>query len=131
MSEVGLSLPAVVSSDGPRRGPACPRAEWPGRQRTENKMIGRMLPRVARMAGALLALSAVLAVASGTASASQIYNNNVSPRNIDLLPSVGCEALSTAEFGGQVQFAGTPRTNATVTTIMSSWACQNLQGGAS
>lgn len=93
-------------------------------------MIGRMLPKVAGMAGALLVLSAVFALAAGSAGAAQIYNNNVSPRNIDLLPSVGFEALSTAEFGGQVQFAGTPRTNATVTTIMSSWACQNLQGGA-
>jgi hypothetical protein len=93
-------------------------------------MIGRMLPRVSRMACALLALTAVFAVATGTASAGVIYNNNVAPRNIVLLPSVGFEATSTAEFGGQVQFAGTPRTNATVTAIMSSWACQNLKGGA-
>jgi hypothetical protein len=40
------------------------------------------------------------------------------------VPSVGFEAQSASEFGGQVQFAGTARKSPKVNVVMSSWACQ-------
>jgi hypothetical protein len=81
------------------------------------------------MAAALLASAGALAVGAAAASAEVIYDNAVSPP-VKNLPSLGYEATQTSEFGGLVKFAGTSRTNPTVTITMSSWACQNLQGGA-
>ena len=40
------------------------------------------------------------------------------------MPRSGFEATSTAEFGGQVEFAGTNRKDPAVTATMSSWGCQ-------
>jgi hypothetical protein len=92
-------------------------------------MTGSMLLRVARMSGALLALTAVFAVTAGTASATVIYNNTPAPKEKNY-PSVGFEATSTSEFGGQVAFApGYPGLSSKVTVTMSSWACGNLEGG--
>ena len=53
-----------------------------------------------------------------------IFNNipNPAPGNV---VSMAYEATSTSEFGGQVSFAGSLRTNPTVTVLMSSWGCQN------
>jgi hypothetical protein len=42
----------------------------------------------------------------------------------DNLPSLGYQATQTAEFGAQVQFAGTARKLSTATVTMSSWTCQ-------
>jgi hypothetical protein len=74
---------------------------------------------------AMVALAVgVLAAAATAASAREVvYSNIVSP-----LPgnyaSIGYEATSTAEYGGQVQLAGTGRKHAIVTVAMSTWACQ-------
>jgi hypothetical protein len=92
-------------------------------------MTGRIPARAAKLAGALLAATAAAALAAGTADAALIYNNQPTPKPKNL-SSIGFEATSTSEFGGQVEFAGTNRTSPTVSVLMSSWACQNLQGGA-
>jgi hypothetical protein len=64
------------------------------------------------------------ALAPAGASSATIYNNIPSPQPPNV-PSVGFEATSTSEFGGQVGLAGSERTNPTVTVLMSSWACQS------
>ncbi len=92
-------------------------------------MTGRTPARAARLACALLAVTATAALAAGTASAALIYDNQPAPLPKNLV-SLGFEATSTSEFGGQVEFAGTARTSPTVSVTMSSWACQNLQTGA-
>ncbi len=74
---------------------------------------------------ALLAMGA-LAVAAGAASAGSattIYNNIPNPHPKDLV-SQSFEATSTSEFGGQVEFAGTARSEPTVKVALSSYACQ-------
>jgi hypothetical protein len=77
---------------------------------------------------ALLAITAVAAMTAAAAGASTIYNNTPKPKPKNLV-SLGFEATQTSEFGGAVSFAGTARTNPTITVTMSSWACQNLLGG--
>ncbi|HYM65320.1 MAG TPA: hypothetical protein VES68_02455, partial [Candidatus Sulfotelmatobacter sp.] len=76
---------------------------------------------VASAAGALMFGS--LAVGA-FASTEVIYNNvpNPLPGN---LSSEAFEAQSVFEFGGQVMFAGTSRTDPKVTVIMSSWGCES------
>lgn len=83
-----------------------------------------MTGRISKLAVAILVVTALVAVAAGTASAAVIYNNipNPFPGNV---ASQAFEATSTSEFGGQVTFAGTARKNPTVTVVMSSWACQS------
>jgi hypothetical protein len=92
-------------------------------------MTGRIPARAAKLVAALLATTAVLAVIAGAASAAGtvIYNNIASPLPGNL-PSVGFEATSASEFGGQVELAGASATKTTVTVGMSSWACES--GGA-
>ncbi len=92
-----------------------------------DNMIGRIPARAAKLVVALLAMSAASAA---TASAStSIYDNIPMPLPGNMV-SMAFEATSTSEFGAQVEFAGTVRKNPTVTVTMSSWACQNLKGGA-
>ncbi|MGP0100516.1 MAG: hypothetical protein ACLPUT_02705 [Solirubrobacteraceae bacterium] len=76
------------------------------------------------MAAALLATTAVAALAAGTASAEVVYNNVPSPLPGNFA-SIGLAATSTTEFGGEVELAGSARKNPTVTVVMSSWACQS------
>lgn len=78
---------------------------------------------------AVASLGLVVALAPGAAGAWQspsnvIYNNipNQVPGNV---PSIGFEATSTSEFGGQMQFDGNQRKDPTVTVLMSSWACKS------
>jgi hypothetical protein len=86
-------------------------------------MTGRIPRRAAKLAAAILAATALLAVAAGTASAELVYNNIPSalPGNF---ASIGLAATSSTEFGGEVELAGTARTNPTVTVVMSSWTCE-------
>jgi hypothetical protein len=93
-------------------------------------MTGRIPVRSAKLAAALFAVVAVVAVGAGSASATVIYNNVPKPMPGNLV-SQAFEATQTSEFGGQVEFAGTARKSPTVVVALSSWACQNLQGGAS
>lgn len=65
------------------------------------------------------------AIVPSVASAGTVYNNFPSPPEKNL-PSVGFEATSTSEFGGEVGLpALTARRNPTITVGMSTWACQS------
>ena len=87
-------------------------------------MSGRIPARVVRLAAAVLAASAVGAVMASAASAEVVYNN-VPAKLPGNFGSIGLDATSTTEFGGQIELAGTARTQPTVTVVMSSWACQS------
>jgi hypothetical protein len=76
---------------------------------------------------ALVAAPIGLLSLGGTAAASTssvVYNNIPSPQPGNVA-SEAFEAQSASEFGGQIQLAGTARTNPTVTGLMSSWGCQS------
>lgn len=76
---------------------------------------------------ALAAASIGLLGLGGTAAASNssvVYDNIPSPQPGNLA-SEAFEAQSASEFGGQIQLAGTARTNPTVTVLMSSFGCQS------
>lgn len=90
-------------------------------------MTGRIPARVARFAASALALTAVSAVAAASAGATTVQYSNMPKPFPGNVPSVGFEATSAAELGGQVQFAGAV-TNPSITVGMSSWSCQS--GGA-
>ena len=66
--------------------------------------------------------AAALALPAGAIGAT-VYDNipNPQPGNV---PSEAYEANGIAEWGGQIQLAGTERQNPTVTVLMSSWGCQ-------
>lgn len=72
---------------------------------------------------AALALGVFVGAASAASAKVVVYNNIASP-----LPgnyaSIAFEATSTAQYGGEVELAGTARKNPTVTVAMSTWACQ-------
>lgn len=61
---------------------------------------------------------------AGAAPGSVVYNNipDPTPGNV---PSVGFEATSASEFGGQIGLDGTQRKDPKVTVLMSSWACKS------
>jgi hypothetical protein len=82
-----------------------------------------MTRRISKHVAALLATSALLAVAAGAASAATVYNNMPGklPGNF---ASIGFEATSSSEFGGEIEAAGPQLRNPTVTVVMSSWACE-------
>ena len=80
----------------------------------------KTLTKLAALCG--LAIAGLFA-SSATAGAATLYNNVPSPLPGNL-PSQPFQAQQAAEFGGQVQLAGTERQNATVTVGMSSWACE-------
>ena len=86
-------------------------------------MSGRIPARIARLCAALLAVFAVGAVAAGAASAETVYDNIPAtlPGNF---ASIGLAATSTTEFGGEIELAGTARSEPTVTVVMSSWSCE-------
>jgi hypothetical protein len=72
---------------------------------------------------AVLAVTALTAIGAGTAGAETVYNNvpSMLPGNF---ASIGLEATSSTEFGGEIELAGTARSQPTVTVVMSSWACE-------
>jgi hypothetical protein len=82
-----------------------------------------MTGKIPKSVGAILTVVAILALSAASAGASTIYNNLPKPKPGNVA-SVGFEATSTSEFGGQVEFAGTARNNPAVTVMMSSWGCQ-------
>jgi len=75
------------------------------------------------MVGATLLMAVAMPLAAHAANTT-IYNNIPSPAAGNY-PSVGYEATSTSEYGGQVSFDGTARENPTVTVLMSSWGCES------
>jgi hypothetical protein len=85
--------------------------------------------RAAKLAAALLAATAVMVVASGSASATltPIYNNSPAklPGNF---ASLGFECCQVSQFGGEVSFLAPPTgkvwKNPSITVVLSSWACE-------
>lgn len=61
---------------------------------------------------------------AGAAPQSVVYDNIPDPQPGNV-PSVGFEATSTSEFGGQVGLDGSARENPEITVLMSSWACKS------
>jgi hypothetical protein len=73
---------------------------------------------------AILAVGAAMFAATAVASAATVYDNTPTPQPGNVA-SWGYEATSTSEFGGQIQLAGTARSNPTVSVLMSSWGCED------
>jgi hypothetical protein len=90
----------------------------------ETDMTGRIPKGAAKLAAAIFAATALLAVAAGTAGAEVVYNNIPSPLPGNFA-SIGLAATSSSEFGGEVEVAGTARKNPVVTVVMSSWTCES------
>jgi hypothetical protein len=86
-----------------------------------------MTGKIPKAAAAILAAVAILAVAAATAGATTVYNNMPKPLPKNVV-SQAFEATSSAEFGGQVEFAGTARNSPSITAVLSSWACQEGAG---
>jgi len=86
-------------------------------------MTGRIPTRPAKLLAAILLAVGALAIGAGAASAGVAYKNTPSPLPGNL-PSLGFEATSTSEFGGQVELAKKRRKITSVMVDMSSWACQ-------
>jgi hypothetical protein len=93
----------------------------------ETEMSGRIPARSARLAAALLATTAIAALAAGTASASEVIYNNIPSK---ALPALGFESDSVWEFGGEVQFGGSARTSPMISVLLESYACQSGSGAA-
>lgn len=87
-------------------------------------MIGRIPARTAKLALSLAAIGAIFAAIAGAASASTVAYSNIPKPLPGNTQSLGFQATSTAEFGGQIEATGTVQ-NPTVTIGMSSWACQS------
>ncbi|HXP28240.1 MAG TPA: hypothetical protein VN804_00665 [Solirubrobacteraceae bacterium] len=86
-----------------------------------------MTGKIPKSAGAIFAAVAIFAIAAATAGATTVYNNVPKPLPKNVV-SEAFEATSTAEFGGQVELAGTARSNPSITAVLSSWACQEGAG---
>ncbi len=82
-----------------------------------------MLRGITRGVAVAIAAALIAAVAASAASAEVVYNNIPAtlPGNF---ASIGLDATSTTEFGGEIELAGTARSKPVVTVVMSSWACE-------
>jgi hypothetical protein len=78
----------------------------------------------AGIVSAAVLFAAPAATAATPAAKATIYQNIPSPLPGNV-PSVGFEATSASEFGGQVAFDGDARTKPQVRIVMSSFACQS------
>jgi len=90
-------------------------------------MNGRIPRSIATLAAALLACGALTAIAASGASAKTVYDNipKTLPANF---ASIGFEATSTSELGGEVELtkvSAKKAENLSVTAVMSSWACES------
>ncbi len=85
--------------------------------------MGARPRRAIGAAVALLAVAAFMAIGAATAGAEVVYNNVPSPLPGNFA-SIGLEATSSSEFGGEIELAGKARSQPTVTVVMSSWACE-------
>ncbi len=75
---------------------------------------------------AALVVGACMAITStAAAGTSEVIYNNIPAILPGNFTSVGNEAYSNAELGGEVEFGGSARRNPKVTIAMSSWACQS------
>ena len=92
----------------------------------------RSIIRKTRAKASLVSIGVVTAISSlalsiapaAAVNTNTVYDNIPSPTpgNVD---SWGFEADAVSEFGGQVQLAGSSRTDPQVTVLMSSWGCQS------
>lgn len=90
-------------------------------------MSGGIPGRDVKLAVTILVASAVSAIGAGAASARVVYDNipKTLPANF---ASIGFEATSTSELGGEVELTKASAKHAeglTVTAVMSSWTCQS------
>jgi hypothetical protein len=76
------------------------------------------------LATAATVLFAVFAANTAIASASEVVYSNVPASLPGNFASIGAEAYSYAEFGGQTELAGIRRNRPQVEVVMSTWACQ-------
>jgi hypothetical protein len=92
-------------------------------------MIGRIPKRAAKLAVAILAATALMAVAAGAASAVTVFNNfeSTAPSK-QAVDSAPISQYAISAFGAQVGFthATTP---SMVSVLLSSWACQSGEYG--
>jgi hypothetical protein len=82
------------------------------------------LQRISAVLGAAAALLLYTGTGPASASPAPVYDN-IADGSVGNVPSLGYEATSTAEFGGQIQLAGTQRTGLELTVLMSSWGCES------
>jgi hypothetical protein len=82
--------------------------------------------RMARLAGAAAVAIAALAVSAASASATpEVVYSNLPASNPGNVVSLGYEATSTAQFGGEIEVVGKLLSSAgSVTVGMSSWGCE-------
>lgn len=100
-----------------------------GLQETETDMIGMIPKRATKLAVAILAATALMAVAAGAASAATVFNNFESTASSkQAVYSLNIPQYAISAFGAQVGFthATTPKT---VSVLLSSWACQSGEYG--
>jgi hypothetical protein len=91
----------------------------------ETVMPRRIPARVLLLAAtAVAAISALAFNAATAAAASEVVYSNVPNTLAGNYASVGPEAYFYAEFGGQMELAGTARNKPIVEAVMSSWGCQ-------
>lgn len=87
-----------------------------------------MSERIPRSVRLLMATTAVavcaVAMSAGSAMAAEIVYNNIPTTLPGNFASVGAEAYSYGEFGGQVELGATARNKPQVELVMSAWACQ-------
>src|SRR5208282_4486215 len=83
--------------------------------------------RAVGVAAVLLAAAATLALAASAANANVIYNSipSLSGSVPGYVHSEGLEDSASSELGGPVTFAGSARTNPTVTVLMVLFRCEN------
>ncbi len=89
----------------------------------ETDMTRRIPAMAAKLAAAILAATAISALAAGAASATEVVYNNIPAALPGNLPSLSFEATETSQFGGQVELAGTARKGTSVVVGMSAWGC--------
>ncbi len=90
-------------------------------------MTGRIPATTAKLAASFVAVCAALALVAGAAGAATVVYSNMPKPKPGNVQSLAFQATSAAEFGGQIEFAGSV-TNPKVSVDLSSWACQS--GGA-
>ena len=76
------------------------------------------------VAGLATAGFLITGASSASAAPEEAYDNIPSPQPGNV-SSVGYEATSTSEFGGQIGLEGTTRDGLELTVLMSSWGCES------
>lgn len=89
-------------------------------------MTGEARTWAVSFAASLLVAVGAVAITAGPAGATKaIYNNIPAQRPLPgNFASIGNQAYSMSQFGGEVEFAKVDRLHLGVSVVMSSWACQ-------